>query len=543
MANNDIDFEKIVREKYKHKLLTETQLRGILVGLCEEDLYLFAVRYFRHYLKKPSSRLHRYIYKFLTENLNNEKRKKGFKHAIAAPRSNGKSSLVSCIFILWCICYKKKNFIVMVSDTATQAEAFLGDVKRELLLNEELRKDFPAATSKGELWRTDEIITRNKVKVLALGTGNNIRGRKYGEIRPDLILGDDLESSDMVRSKSQRENIRYDWFNKDVKYVGESGGITDFLIIGTVLGPESLLNALMDPRQYPDWTHKKFKAVYKFSKSSLWDDWAKIYKNTFKDDHEERAYKFFKENKEEMMEGVEILWPEGDPYYGLMVQKLSDPSGFLNEKQNDPIDPRKVLVMRESLTFKSFNTDPEIIKIRKSKRNPFYGAIDPSLGKNDRSDYSAIVTILRDMRTGILLVEDISLQRRGILDQVKDILNMHQRYNYTTFAVEDNSFQITISETLKEKSRETGIYVPVKPITNHYDKFLRIQSIVPFLCDGTIIFDLEKAENDVEYAMGIEQLCTFSKTAIKDDFPDALEMVVRLCKKNRFRMLTRQNRR
>ena len=541
---NDIDYEAIIRKniKAKGRKLADEQVRGVLKVLCETDLYLFAVRYFRHYLKKPSSKFHKYLYSYLEKHLNDKNRKKGFKHAIAAPRSNGKSSIISCIFVLWCICYRKKKYIVMISDTAGKAEDFLADVKKEILNNDELRKDFPEVTSKGDLWRTEEIITKNDIKVTALGTGNNIRGCKYGEERPDLVIFDDLESSEMVRSLAQREYIRYSWFNKDVKYVGEVGNVVDFLIVGTILGPESLLNALMDPTQYPDWTHIKFKAVEKFSDSPLWDDWAKLYKNSLDPDHIEKAEEFFKEHKEEMLKDVEVLWPEGDPYYNLMIDKLSDYSGFLSEKQNNPLDPRYILIFKENLSIRNFDTDPQILNIINSKRNPLYGAIDPSLGKNEKSDYSVIVTLQRDLKTGTLLVRDISMRRRNVEQQIVDILEHHRKYNYTQFAVEDNSFQVTMAETLKKRSREKGVYVPIKTITNYRDKFLRIQGIIPFLADGTVIFDRVKMENDLEYALGIEQLCSYSKISSKDDFPDALEMAIRLCKKGKFKMLTRQTR-
>ena len=87
-----------------------------LISLSEGDLYLFAVRYFKHYLRRSSSRLHKFIYKTLTREINRRYRKVGFKIAIAAPRGNSKSSLVSIIFPIWCICYNKKRFIILVSE-------------------------------------------------------------------------------------------------------------------------------------------------------------------------------------------------------------------------------------------------------------------------------------------------------------------------------------------------------------------------------------------------------------------------------------------
>jgi predicted phage terminase large subunit-like protein len=143
------------------------------------------------------------------------------------------------------------------------------------------------------------------------------------------------------------------------------------------------------------------------------------------------------------------------------------------------------------------------------------------------------------MKSGAILIPHIELRRRSIDDQVAAILTNHDKYNFKDFAIETNNFQVAIKQLLEDKSKMTGRYIPITPIGNYTDKYLRIQSIVPLLSDGTIIFDSSKAENDFEYASAIIQLCTYSKQASKDDFPDSLEMLVKLCRKSRFRMLTR----
>ena len=58
------------------------------------------------------------------------------------------------------------------------------------------------------------------------------------------------------------------WFDKDVMFVGgEEGTVTDFLVCGTVLGKDSLLNKLLTPEDYPNWRSKRFSAVINFSVS------------------------------------------------------------------------------------------------------------------------------------------------------------------------------------------------------------------------------------------------------------------------------------
>jgi len=524
--------------------LTEIETKA-LISICEKDLYLFAIRYFPHYLKLPSSELHRYLYGLLSRQISKKNRSKGFKHAVAAPRVNSKSTIISAILPLWCVFYNKKKFIIIISDTIGQAEDFLSDIKRELEFNVKLIQDFPTVCGKGITWRQDEIITKNDVKILALGTGSKIRGRRFGIDRPSLIIGDDLESSEMVRSPSTREFIRNEWFNKDVLFAGgEEGAPTDFLVVGTILGKDSLLNALLDPKEYPDWQSRKFSAVHSFSDSELWSEWRKIYTDIFDLDREVNAKQFFEDHKEEMLEGTEVLWPEGDPYYSLMVVKLSDPSGFFSEKQNDPIDPTKIYVTRETITLKHFNTDREIQNVLNDRRTVYYGALDPSLGKKStKGDYSCIVTLARDHKTGCLLVVDIDLKRRSVDDQISAILKNHYKYNYKMFSIETNAFQYVVADNLRKISKKEGDYVPIKETNVHTDKKLRFEGVVPLILDGTIIFDAHKDKRSQEYNLGIEQMVTFTGEGDRhDDFVDALGLAVAVAKVNKFRMIMKVNR-
>ncbi|MFX1512612.1 MAG: phage terminase large subunit [Promethearchaeota archaeon] len=543
-------------ERFEEELDLGPEGAKILIKICEDDLYLFAIRYFKHYLKKPSSELHKWLYQTLTRELGGKKKKyQGMKLAVAAPRGNAKSSIVSNILPIWCICYKKKNFIIMVSDTKGQAEDFLGDIKRELELNELLRRDFPHVAGavherdlkKGLVWRADEIITKNMVRVLALGTGSKIRGRKFGVNRPDLVIGDDLENAEMVRSETQRDQIRGTWFNKDFVFAGagDSGDdddMTDFFIVGTILGKDSLLNALMDPREYPDWRRRKFQAVKKFSDSPLWEEWEKLYKNRFDMDRIETARKFFEERQEEMLEGTEVLWPEGDTYYSLMIDRLKSLSAFLTEKQNEGVDLSKVYVTRDLLHWEDFRGNKEIaIAINRGlKRGYVYGAIDPSLGKKSKSgDFSAIITVVRDPVTGFIFVIHMDIKRRSVEDQVKAILKNHIRFGYKLFAVETNAFQYVLAEAVRKASREQGFYVPLEEINNYQDKKMRVEGVVPFMKDGTIVFDKTLDKQSQSYNRGIEQICTFTgENDSEDDAPDCLEMAVRIAKAPKFRMIT-----
>src|SRR3989338_5944039 len=83
----------------------------------EKSLYAFAVTYLSHHLKHEPSLAHREVYDILKCAFE----KPGMKFALAAPRKFGKSTMLTLIAVLYSICYKKDQFIVILSETKGQA--------------------------------------------------------------------------------------------------------------------------------------------------------------------------------------------------------------------------------------------------------------------------------------------------------------------------------------------------------------------------------------------------------------------------------------
>ena len=57
----------------------------------------------------------------------------------------------------------------------------------------------------------------------------SIRGEKFGAYRPDLIIGDDMESDQMVKSAERRQQFREDFDNALIP-CGEKG-VTQYLFV------------------------------------------------------------------------------------------------------------------------------------------------------------------------------------------------------------------------------------------------------------------------------------------------------------------------
>jgi hypothetical protein len=107
----------------------------------------FVETYFPHYVRNPAkSELHKYLFRRLPEVIAS---KTGENDAIAAPRGEAKSTLVSQLFNLWVIILGLKHYPVIIMDSIDQAYPMLEAIKAELEFNPRLKNDFPGSMRPG----------------------------------------------------------------------------------------------------------------------------------------------------------------------------------------------------------------------------------------------------------------------------------------------------------------------------------------------------------------------------------------------------------
>jgi len=420
--------------------------------------------------------------------------------AKAAPRGNAKSTIVSLALPIWVAVYKKKHYIVIISDTASQANEFLMNIRAEFEDNALLIDDF--GDQVGLVWTNSDIILKNDlVRIQALGTGKRIRGRRFKQWRPDLIIGDDLENDENIESPEQRKKVDL-WYTKALAKAGDER--TDKIVIGTILHYDSLLAKLL---KNPTYKTAKYQAVIRWSASSKWDDWENIVNDLNNKNNLKDAKAFFEANREEMLEGTEVLWPEKEDYYSLMLQRLADgPAAFSSEKQNEPLsdDDR-----RFHPSWIQYFEDNELI----GKDLKIVMFIDPSMGKKG-GDYSAIVVLGIDSNGQIYcLLADIQKRHPDLI--ISDAIAHLSIWPAKIIGVEENQFQEYFKDNFSKAIQEQRVNVLVRGIRQNADKILRIQSLQPDVKNGILKFRRDQQKL-------IEQLVNFP-SADHDDGPDALE--------------------
>lgn len=490
----------------------------------QESLRNFGNIYLPHYLKFPPSKAHLEIYDILSE----AQRNRGKKIAIAAPRDFGKSTVINLIFVLHCICYAKERFIVIISNTASQAEKLLENIKKELTENETLRTDFPEILGTGKKpkpshWRQSDIITHNGIEVLALGSGQQIRGRRHGSYRPSLVIADDLEEAENTFSESANERLKDD-FSKSVLKSGSED--TNYILIGTIHHRRSLLAEFISEDLNPGWIRKPYQAIISWpTNTPLWNKWGAIYR--YKENFQgssgpEAALRFYLASKAAMDEGAQTLWPERWDLYKLMQMFEENEYSFRSEMQNSPLDISSMVFKVDEFHYWDdlYSCVEDLLRYL-GPNAEFYGACDPSLGANPlRGDYSAIIVLARDRRDGLLYIVVADIERRSPDKIIEDILAHHIRFKFTRFGFESNQFQELLLEQLVKRGREIELYIPTEPINNTGPKIKRLPTLQPFTKNGTLQFSRRHKQ--------LLDQCRDFPMGKYDDGLDALEMAVGL---------------
>lgn len=485
---------------------------------------LFALLYFPHYCQSPFNQFHLEMLKTWRYGERASKRLRG------APRGYAKSTLVALIKPIHDVCYGLESYIVILSNTKPQAVGKLKDIRRELLENTYLVDDYGISfPSKKPGESQFEVFCQDGSTMFsAFGSGAEIRGIRFGHKRPTKIICDDVEHSEEVFNEEIRSKYE-SWYKEVISNMGTKS--TNIEFVGTVLHPKALLKNL---EKNPAYNSKVYRSIISWSdRQDLWDKWTDIFSDLENDNREEDAYNFYLAQRDEMLKGTKVLWPEYEDYYELMKQLIEKGRrAFMKEKQNMPLGA-------DDAVFETFHYYREVeggIVIESSDkfvpwdefRYNAYGAMDPSTGqtkprKGKMGDYTCLLAGYLDTK-GRLLVHEDWTKRAPPTRYIDRIFEAHEQYEFQKFAVETNLYRnLLLPNIIAERKRredvaERIIKLPFYDIENVDNKEKRIFTLEPKTTHGWILFNRALSE---EFMTQLEDF----PHADHDDCPDTLEML------------------
>lgn len=210
--------------------------RKIRQALARDSHYWFFHLYFAQYVKHETAPFQKEMF-LLTED---EKLKLA---VVVAFRGSAKSTIMTLSYPIWAVIGKQeKKFVLLLSQTQPQARQHLINLKRELESNELLRADLGPFEFQSDEWGvTALVLPKYGAKIMAASSETSIRGIKHGQHRPDLIICDDVEDLNSVKTREGR-NKTFDWLNGEVIPCGDQD--TKMIVVGNLLHEDSLLMRL-----------------------------------------------------------------------------------------------------------------------------------------------------------------------------------------------------------------------------------------------------------------------------------------------------------
>jgi len=210
--------------------------RNLRIALTYESHYWFFHAYFMDYVKYATADFHRELFE-ITEN------KVIQRAVIVAFRGSAKSTIMTLSYPIWSIIGKpQKKFVLIISQTQAQARLHLANIKREFEANQLLRKELgPFEEKTGEWGSTSLVLPKFNARIMVVSAEQSIRGIRHGASRPDLVICDDVEDLNSVKTREGRDKT-HAWFSSEVLPIGDRD--TKIIIVGNLLHEDSLLMRL-----------------------------------------------------------------------------------------------------------------------------------------------------------------------------------------------------------------------------------------------------------------------------------------------------------
>ena len=438
----------------------------------------FARIYFNKYLFYQTAPFQKEIYQILESG-------KDFNEIVAF-RGSAKTTMAMLFYPIWAMATERKHHIVLISDTFGQVKDHIYNIKNELETNERLKEDFGTfeieeETQKRQEWqKTSMIIPNYDTKIVGKSTGQKVRGLRYKQWRPDLIIIDDIEDLEMVRTIEQRDKT-HRWLTGNVIPAGEKGK-TKYVLIGNLLHSDAIMNRI---KKEINEGHREGRMV----EFPLID----------------KSGKILWEGKYPDMIAIEAEKRQigGESMIGMRAWQRE----YLLK-----LVPEEGQVIKDKW-IKRYVAIPENVIIAKGTGN------DLAISKKATADYTAMVSgklgIVDEKPKIYVMPNPVNERLSGFetTERARSVSIALGDGTLTPFWVEDVAYQAMQIEAMQKAG------LPVTGIKVSTDKRARLMTIASYIQNGTVVFPKEGCEDL------ILQLTGFGVEA-HDDLVDAFIFMV-----------------
>ena len=436
------------------------------------NMALFGRYCFPTALRKQTPPFHHEVYSALADD--DEKRV-----LIAAPRGTAKSTVTTLIYPLWRLAFKRSDedlFIVIISESQAQSINFLSRIKYHLTHSDNFRKTFgDMGPNTASRWTHTDVVLANGTRIIAVGTGQRVRGFIEGDTRPNLIVVDDFESELNAFTPEARAKNRKWMTEAVIPSLSDDGKIC---MIGTVISEDCFLY----------WA--KESETWRVLWYSIWND-------------EEKS-----------------IWPERFPKSRILgikkeFESVGNLNGFYQEYMNIAQSPDNAPFKPEWIQLHHYDYERingqnclvrEVGDEKKIIPVDVYCGVDPASSLSARADFFVVATIGVDHDNNKYII-DVYRNRISPAEQPKILIDAYKKYRPRRMKVETVGYQEALRVAVRDLMREQNLYIPglesgVKPRNS---KSERLMSLVPLFAKKQFYFrpqDIEPQQEFLSYPKG-----------------------------------------
>ena len=371
------------------------------------------------------------------------------------------------------------DFVILFGAETKMPTKTLEVVKTELLNNNNLALDFPEVCQKSPVWKLGEFVTAQGVRFESRGAEQSVRGTFHGASRPKLLLSDDIITDAEAKSPTERDN-RWRFLEAAVQYLGPPDGTVKFLGVNTVLNNDDPISRA---EEAPGHIVHRFKAIKQMpERMDLWEECRDLMVHDDKrfekraaakgeavSTEQKPSFKFWIKRKKQMLKGATTSWPSVRSLYDLMCMWAANKREFNREMQG-------IAKSDEEAIFYQFDFWVD----RLNEWIP-YGACDPSMGKTEKADPSAILVGFYSNELQKLHVEYESRKVRGTSRLLNDLIRAQKEYNCRVWGFENNNAFDFMRSQFITTGLEQGIALPLRGVTAVISAEERIGSLETYV--------------------------------------------------------------
>ncbi|MDK9716730.1 MAG: hypothetical protein OEL57_02340 [Trichlorobacter sp.] len=398
---------------------------------------------------------------------------------IGAPREHAKSTFFTLGNPVHKIVYRLKRFIWPCSDTHDQATGFSAQIKAELEENPRLKHDF--GNLKTKVWSDDEFETSNGVKVLARGRGDKVRGIRYRQYRPDMVIFDDMENDETVENPRTTKKI-INWIRGAV--LGSLGAGYSAIMVGNLFHSKSAIVQLIT-----DIDEETGERRY----------WSKVYAAIL----------------DEGGPNERPLWPANWPMERLRKKRRDVGKYTFNKEMMNKVGVEDTPFPEEQARYYQ---RIELVELALEIAT----FLDPSAKAGEGNDFRACVTIGLHRPTMVFRCLHAWIKKQSIAAMFTAAYNQFDTYG-GRIGIEENMLKDFLHEAIQNYARDAGRYLPWEPVHHSTNKEGRIIGTCSYLWEyGKFLF--ERGQSDQNLL--VEQFVYILNKSVHDDGPDAAESAI-----------------